>query len=40
MGKARLLKCGDVKVADRRSKLGGKPYVQFDKKADLSEVAS
>ena len=40
MGTARLLKCGDVKVADRRSKLGGKPYVQFDKKADLSEVAS
>lgn len=40
MGSARLLKCGDVKVADRRSKLGGKPYVQFDKKADLSEVAS
>lgn len=40
MGKARLLKCGDVKVADRRTRSGGKPYVQFDKKADLSEVAS
>ena len=38
MGAARLLKCGDVKIADRRSKAGGTPYVQFNKKADLQGV--
>lgn len=35
MGSAKYLKCGDVKIADRRSKLGGRPYVQFNKGADL-----
>ena len=37
MGKARYLKVGDVKIADRRSRSGGLPYVQFNKKADLGE---
>lgn len=40
MGEAKFLKCGDVKIADRRSKQGGTPYVQFNKRADLGEVAS
>lgn len=39
MGSARLLTCGGVKIADRRAKTGAAPYVQFNKKADLSEVA-
>lgn len=38
MGTARLLECDGVKIADRRSKAGGTPYVQFNKKADLSGV--
>lgn len=38
MGKAKYLKCGDVKIADRRAKQGGTPYVQIEKKADLSKV--
>lgn len=38
MGKAKYLKCGDVKIADRRVKQGGTPYVQIEKKADLSKV--
>lgn len=38
MGTAKYLKCGDVKIADRRSRRGGNPYVQFDKDADLGEV--
>lgn len=36
MGDARLLVCDGVKIADRRSRNGGTPYVQFDKKADLT----
>ena len=36
MGSAKYLKCGDVKIADRRTKNGGKPFVTFNKKADLS----
>lgn len=39
MGTAKYLKCGDVKIADRRTRSGGNPYVQFDKAADLGEVA-
>ncbi|MCT1450622.1 YqaJ viral recombinase family protein [Corynebacterium sp. p3-SID1194] len=39
MGTAKYLKCGDVKVADRRARKGGNPYVQFEKRADLGEVA-
>lgn len=35
---AKYLRVGDVKIADRRAKQGGTPYVQFNKKADLSEV--
>lgn len=35
MGEAKYLKCGDVKIADRRSKQGGTPYVQFNKNANL-----
>lgn len=38
MGKAKYLKCGDVKIADRRAKQGGTPYVQIEKKADLTKV--
>lgn len=38
MGKAKYLKCGEVKIADRRAKQGGTPYVQIEKKADLSKV--
>lgn len=33
MGNAQYLKCGGVKIADRRSRAGGTPYVQFNKKA-------
>lgn len=39
MGEAKYLKCGDVKIADRRSKQGGTPYVQFNKTANLEEVS-
>lgn len=39
MGMAKYLKCGDVKIADRRSKQGGTPYVQFKKTAKLPEVS-
>lgn len=35
MGTARLLECDGVKIADRRSKAGGTPYVQFNKKAQV-----
>lgn len=38
MGKAKYLKCGEVKIADRRANQGGTPYVQIEKKADLSKV--
>ena len=38
MGKAKYLKCGEVKIADRRAKQGDTPYVQIEKKADLSKV--
>lgn len=38
MGNARLLVCGPVKIADRRAKAGGTPFVQFNKKADLSDT--
>lgn len=38
MGEAKYLKCGDVKIADRRAKQGGTPYVQINKKADLTKV--
>ena len=40
MDGARILKCGDVKIADRRSRDGGTPYIQFNKKADLQGVTS
>lgn len=39
MGDAKYLKCGDVKIADRLSKQGGTPYVQFNKNANLEEVS-
>ena len=35
MGDAKWLKFGDVKIADRRAKGEGKPYLQINKKADL-----
>ncbi|KAA8723021.1 YqaJ viral recombinase family protein [Corynebacterium phocae] len=35
MEDARLLLVGDVKLADRRARKGGTPYVQVNKKADL-----
>ena len=35
MGSARLLECDGVKIADRRAKSGGTPYVQFNKKAQV-----
>lgn len=35
MGSARLLMCDDVKIADRRVRQGGTPYVQINKKAEL-----
>lgn len=35
MGTAKYLKCGDVKIADRRTRKGGNPYVQFEKRAVL-----
>lgn len=38
MGDAKYLKCGDVKIADRRSKNGGTPFVQFEKKANLEGI--
>lgn len=38
MGDAKYLKCGDVKIADRRAKAGGAPYVQFNKKANLTDA--
>lgn len=35
MGNAQKLMCDGVKIADRRSRQGGTPYVQFNKKAEV-----
>lgn len=37
MGNAKYLKCGDVKIADRRSIRGGKPTPFFNKKARIDD---
>ena len=37
MGEARLLKAGDVKLADRRARGKARPYVQFAKNIQLPE---
>lgn len=38
MGDAKYLRVGDVKIADRRAKQGGTPYVQINKKANLTDA--
>ncbi|MGX9171046.1 hypothetical protein ACWWUV_14140, partial [Corynebacterium striatum] len=36
MGNAKYARVGTTKIADRRSRSGKPPYVQFNKKADLA----
>ncbi|MFS0228279.1 hypothetical protein ACL1BT_14315, partial [Corynebacterium striatum] len=36
MGNAKYARVGTTKIADRRSRSGKTPYVQFNKKADLA----
>lgn len=38
MGTAYRAMCGDVKIADRRAKKGATPFVQINKKANLSRL--